>query len=89
MPANPTSPAAEREANRRYYWNSLREWRDDLNTRHRRLMARYAAMERMVHPDKRDQGRLIELNSEMIRFINKALAERTPPPPRALSGDDA
>ncbi len=59
-----------------YYWNSLRTWRDELNIRHRRLMARYAAMERKSHPDKRAQGELIELNAEMIRHVNKALRAR-------------
>lgn len=61
------------QTTRGYYLNTLLSWRDDLLKQRRRLMARYAVMERTNHPDKRDQGYLLEINAEAMTNINNAL----------------
>jgi hypothetical protein len=75
------------EHSRGYYTNSLNAWRSDLLEQLRKLMARYARMERMHHPDKADQGRLIELTKRMIAMVENAVVvaatPSAPPPPRA------
>lgn len=61
------------ERDRSYYRNSLLSWRSDLLKQRRQLMARYATMEKTGHPDKLDQGYLMEINEEAIANINRAL----------------
>lgn len=58
-----------------YYLNSLREWRKRLLADHRKIMARYASLERQMHPSKHGQGKLMELNAAMIALVDAALAE--------------
>jgi hypothetical protein len=71
--------------NRGYYRNGLKSMRDRLLKERRLLMARYARMERMGHPDKNDQGILIDLNKAMLDVVEgaqrvcDALTPATPP----------
>jgi hypothetical protein len=58
---------------RAYYRNSLNAWRDKLLRERRRLMARYAVMERQRHPDKNDQGILMDINRQMIGIVESAI----------------
>lgn len=58
---------------RAYYLNTLIEWRSKLLKQRRQLMVRHAVMERTGHPDKRDQGYLLEINEEAIVNIDNAL----------------
>lgn len=58
---------------RGYYKNSLTAWKANLLRQRRQLMARYASMEKSGHPDKRDQGYLLEINEEMLGLVNRAL----------------
>lgn len=58
---------------RSYYLKTLLGWQDGLLKQRRGLMARYAVMERTSHPDKRDQGYLLEINEEALTNINNAL----------------
>ncbi len=57
-----------------YYINGLTSMRSRLQKEHRLLMARYGRMERMGHPDMRDQGRLIDLNRKFLELVTEALA---------------
>jgi hypothetical protein len=79
IPALPFATDAINPALSGYYWNTLRCWLDDLQKRHRQAMARYAHLERQHHPSKIEQGKLIELNAAMIRFVKEALARRAVP----------
>ena len=58
---------------RGYYRNSLRAWQADMQKHHRILMSRYARMEKAGHPDKADQGRLLDLNHSFLILIRTAL----------------
>ena len=60
---------------RGYYLNSLKSWRSDLQKQLRQLMARHAKMEGMFHPDRPDQGKLIDLTMEFIARINDEMFE--------------
>jgi hypothetical protein len=66
-------PKTERPAARAYYRDTLLAWRENLLKQRRQLMARHAVMERTNHPDKRDQGYLLEINEEALANINRAL----------------
>ena len=57
---------------RSYYRNSLLAWREQQRKRLRRLVARYATMEKQQHPDLRDQGYLIEITQETIAAYDRA-----------------
>jgi hypothetical protein len=57
---------------RAYYRNSLKSWRDSLLKERRLAMARYATMERAGHPDKNDQGILLDINRQMIEVVETA-----------------
>ena len=52
-----------------YYINSLHAMRNRLQKEHRLLMARYGRMERMGHPDLRDQGRAIDLHKKFLEMV--------------------
>jgi hypothetical protein len=52
-----------------YYLNGLNMMRARLLKEHRSLMARYGRMERMGHPDLRDQGRAIDLNKRFLDMV--------------------
>jgi hypothetical protein len=71
---NQTTPS------RGYYRNGLIAWRADLLKRLRLLMARHARMEKMDHPNLRDQGYLIEITQEMIGIIDRSLWPLEPRP---------
>lgn len=58
---------------RSYYRNSLLAWRSGLLKQRLQWMMRYVIMERSNHPDKRDQGYLLEINQETIASIDRAL----------------
>lgn len=60
---------------RGYYLNSLRAWKSDLQKQLRQLMARHARMEGMFHPDRPDQGRLIDLKREFISRIDSEISD--------------
>lgn len=66
-------PQDQAMPNRSYYRNSLLAWRSQLLKQRRQLMARFATMERMNHPDKRDQGYLLEINEEALMSVDRAL----------------
>lgn len=55
-----------------YFLNSLAAMRSELLRRHRQLMARYARLERSGHPCKDEQGKLIDLNKQLIEFVKAA-----------------
>ena len=60
---------------RGYYLNSLRAWKADLQKQLRQSMARHARMEKMSHPDKPDQGKLIDLTRGFIQRLDDELKE--------------
>lgn len=62
----------ETTGTRAYYLNTLLTWRGALLKQRRSLMARYASMEKTDHPDRRDQGYLLEINEEALMNINDA-----------------
>jgi hypothetical protein len=79
---------------RAYYLNTLLAWRDGLLKQRRSLMARYASMKKTGHPDKRDQGYLLEINGVALMNINIALRplgaaveRQKDDPPAAVEGD--
>lgn len=54
---------------RGYYMNSLKAERTKLQKELCSAMARYARMEKMHHPDKLDQGLLIDYFKRCIRMV--------------------
>lgn len=60
---------------RGYYRNSLMAWKAGLQKQLRQLMARHARMEGMSHPDRPDQGKLIDLTREFIQRLDAELKE--------------
>lgn len=58
-----------------YYENSLKAWSAKLWNERRPLLARYATLERIGHPDKLDQWRLLILSDRMIELVDAALKE--------------
>jgi uncharacterized protein (DUF2225 family) len=75
-------------SSRGYYRNSLKAWRDDLLKQRREGMARYARMEKMGHPDKNDQGILLDINRQLIEVIEAAqrVADALGPPNSSKAG---
>lgn len=64
----------ETKRDRSYYRNSLEAERTRLLKCRVALMARYERMGKQSHPDKLDQGYLLEINLEMIGIIDRSLA---------------
>lgn len=63
-----------------YYKNSLHSWRLLLMRDLRQARARYTTMVRQGHPDRMDQGRLIEIKGQFLETVNAALADLTTRP---------
>jgi len=55
--------------------NSLRAWKDDLQKRHRSLMARRQRLEGKFDVQYADCGRLIEINAALIAAVQVALKD--------------
>jgi hypothetical protein len=52
--------------------NSLIAWKDDLQRRHRKLMALYAKLEGTHSPILQPLGKLIEVNKQLISIVSHA-----------------
>lgn len=60
---------------RGYYLSSLLAWKADLQKQLRQSMARYARMEIMAHPDKQDQGKLIDITRAFIQRLDAEMKD--------------
>lgn len=56
-----------------WLYEGLRRWREARQLEHRKLMARYARLEKQAHPQTASQGRLIEINEKIIALLNDAM----------------
>lgn len=56
-----------------YGMNSLRAMKSDLQKEIRRLVARYASLERQGHPSLRSQGAILDINRKFLEIVERAL----------------
>jgi hypothetical protein len=63
-----------------YGMNGLRSMKAGLQKERRRLMARYASLERQGHPSLRSQGVILDINKRFLEIIERALSPLPAPP---------
>lgn len=56
-----------------WFYEGLRHWREQRQLEHRKLMTRYARLQRQNHPQTASQGRLIDVNARIIALIGDAM----------------